>query len=129
MEDYRAIDNIQYEFNGMKKDLSWGSPVIPDDLNLAYASQGEHGLYSYKTQNVLYIDDLGTEVKAAKNFGNELDVVNHILFHRHRLTKLTHISSNIPKSMMKDKYGDRVGSRMHEMFNFIELNVKDKRVT
>jgi len=128
MEDYRMIDDIHYIFAETNRQLSWGLAVVPDNLNLAYASQGEEGLRLYKYQNILYLDDLGTEVGSAKHFGNELDVVNHVLFHRHRLGKLTLMSSNIPKAMMKDKYGDRVGSRMNEMFNFLTLKTDDKRL-
>jgi len=127
MEVYRSIDDVSYSFNGMKKQLSWGSPLIPDTLNLAYSANSEKGLYPYKIQDVLYFDDAGTEESSAKFMGNELKPTHHVLFHRHRLNKLTMMSSNLKKTRLKEVYGARIYSRMNEMFNFLMLKTDDKR--
>jgi DNA replication protein DnaC len=42
---------------------------------------------------------------------------------------ITLFSSNLPMShtMLVDRYGDRVASRLREMCNYIELNGRDRR--
>ncbi len=75
-------------------------------------------------------DDLGTESESANNYGNKLNVFEQIILDRydnHVPYNQTHFTSNLTPAMIKDRYGDRVNSRMREMFNLIELNGKDRR--
>ncbi len=80
--------------------------------------------------DVYCIDDLGTE-EQFKHYGNDIDVVGDIIIERYQryqqTGQITHATSNILPSEWKDKYGDRVESRMKEMFNCIILLGADKR--
>lgn len=75
-------------------------------------------------------DDLGTESESANNYGNKKNVFEQILLDRYDNGlpyHETHITSNLSPEMIKERYGDRVVSRMREMFNIIELKGSDRR--
>lgn len=77
-------------------------------------------------------DDLGTE-KNLKYYGNECNVMAEILLSRYELfmskKMITHITTNLSASEIEEYYGNRLRSRMREMFNLIsfEADAVDKR--
>jgi DNA replication protein DnaC len=73
-------------------------------------------------------DDLGTE-NGAKNYGNEANVMSEIILSRYESKHPSHITTNLSMDQIEEFYGERVRSRMREMFNLIEfpLNIEDKR--
>lgn len=81
--------------------------------------------------DIYCIDDLGTE-EQFKHYGNDIDVVGDIIIERYQryqqMGQITHATSNILPDEWAKKYGDRVASRMNEMFNPIVLTGKDKRL-
>lgn len=88
-------------------------------------------LYESEPRTICF-DDLGTE-NNLKYFGNECNVMAEILLSRYDLfiTKKTqtHITTNLSATEIETHYGNRVRSRMREMFNLIPFttNEKDKR--
>lgn len=96
---------------------------------------GNHTVHAStgKYKNGIYcFDDLGVE-QSQKFYGNECNVMAEILLSRHDLyTKrkiLTHATTNLSASELESMYGNRVRSRMRELFNLIAFdgNSKDKR--
>ncbi len=77
------------------------------------------------------IDDLGQNSRTASYFGNQIDVVHELIQRRYYAYTdnfvLTHASSNITPSKIKEFYGDFPASRMREMFNVIPLAGSDRR--
>jgi len=77
-------------------------------------------------------DDLGIE-QTQKYFGNDCNVMAEILLSRYDLfvskSILTHATTNLSASELEEKYGNRVRSRMREMFNLVafDKNSRDKR--
>jgi len=77
-------------------------------------------------------DDLGTET-ASKYFGNDCNVMAEILLTRYDLFKekgiITHITTNLSATEIESQYGNRLRSRMREMFNLFgyEESSEDKR--
>lgn len=77
-------------------------------------------------------DDLGTE-QSLKYFGNECNVLGEILLSRYEYLfsqkMVTHVTTNLSASEIEACYGNRVRSRLREMFNLIsfEKNSLDKR--
>ncbi len=77
-------------------------------------------------------DDLGAE-STLKYYGNQCNVMGEILLSRydrfiaHRM--LTHATTNLSASELEDCYGNRVRSRMRELFNLVAFDsgAKDKR--
>ena len=77
-------------------------------------------------------DDLGVE-PIMKHYGNDCNVMAEILLSRYDLfishkTK-THATTNLNASELEKLYGNRVRSRMRELFNLIafDRDAKDKR--
>ena len=80
----------------------------------------------------LCFDDLGIET-SSKYFGNDCNVMAEILLTRYDLFKekgiITHITTNLSATEIQSQYGNRLRSRMREMFNLFgyEESSRDKR--
>lgn len=90
-----------------------------------YFNNEENPLIKIKTGNAevgYCFDDLGTE-DHKKNFGNEVNVMAAILTRRHSKSPMhsTHITTNLTADQIEQYYGQRVRSRMREMFNVIDF--------
>lgn len=76
-------------------------------------------------------DDLGTE-ENRKNFGNEINVMQDVLYkiYDERLGGNFHLTTNLTTKEISEYYGERIRSRMREMFNVIEFpnDAPDRRV-
>lgn len=113
----RSCRDISFEF------IKEGYEVIP-----------KYSAHTAKRSTPLtyYFDDLGTESNL-KYYGNECNVMGEILLSRYDLfvsQKITtHLSTNLTAQEIEMYYGNRVRSRMREMFNLIafEGEVVDKR--
>ena len=77
-------------------------------------------------------DDLGAE-QQIKHFGNDCNVMAEVLISRYEQfvenNSITHLTSNLSASEIELLYGNRLRSRMRNMFNLISFNVNsnDKR--
>lgn len=77
-------------------------------------------------------DDLGTEA-TSKYFGNDCNVMAEILLTRYDMFKekgtITHLTTNLTATEIESIYGNRLRSRMREMFNLFgyEESSRDKR--
>lgn len=79
----------------------------------------------------LCIDDMGMEDQNAFSFGNKANVIDQILYERHRRIHIngmvTHATTNCEPPKLKSLYGIRTADRMKQMFNIIVLNTKSLR--
>lgn len=105
-----------------------------DEVILPLSTQSYHFAKSidnfWQESMGMCFDDLGTESDSAQNYGNRRNVLEQIILDRydnHLPFHQTHITSNLTPAMIKDRYGDRVNSRMREMFNLIEISGPDRR--
>jgi DNA replication protein DnaC len=109
------------------------------EVAFEFAKKGYEALVPYTQKEHKQIklstycfDDLGTE-KQIKHFGNECNVMAEIILSRYdsfiHEKSLTHVTTNLSASELEAYYGDRVRSRMRQMFNLIAFDVhsKDKR--
>ena len=77
-------------------------------------------------------DDLGVE-SSLKYYGNECNVMAEILLTRYDLfiskKLITHLTTNLSASEIEEIYGNRIRSRLREMFNLIAFDKEsqDKR--
>ncbi|HRZ32084.1 MAG TPA: ATPase [Flavobacterium sp.] len=102
------------------------------DIAFEFAAKGYEALTPFTKKeikqsrmNTFCFDDLGTE-KQIKHFGNECNVMAEIILTRydsfiHNKT-MTHVTTNLSASELEAFYGDRVRSRMRQMFNLIAFN-------
>ena len=105
-----------------------GYETILHYSNRSYKEYPEHGYIP-----VTYcFDDLGIE-QNLKFYGNECNVMAEILLSRYdRFIKdgmLTHITTNLSATEIEEMYGNRVRSRMRQMFNLVSFDkdALDKR--
>lgn len=81
---------------------------------------------------VICFDDIGVE-QPQKFFGNQCNVMAEILLSRYdqfiSKSMITHLTTNLSASELEAIYGNRVRSRMREMFNLVAFDrgSKDKR--
>lgn len=68
-------------------------------------------------------DDIGTE-DIKKNFGNESNVIQDVLYkiYDNQLLGNFHGTTNLDGQGIEDAYGNRIRSRMREMFNVINFH-------
>lgn len=102
------------------------------DIAFDFAARGYEALIPFTKKetkqtrmNTYCFDDLGTE-KQIKHFGNECNVMAEIILTRydsfiHNKT-MTHVTTNLSASELEAFYGDRVRSRMRQMFNLISFS-------
>lgn len=109
------------------------------DLSFEFIEQGYSVVQKYSTlsfknhEPITYcFDDLGTE-NNLKFYGNECNIMAEVLLSRYDLfvsrKLLTHITTNLSASEIEQMYGNRVRSRMRELFNLIafDTHTLDKR--
>ena len=102
------------------------------DIAFDFAARGYDALIPFTKKenkqtrmNTFCFDDLGTE-KQIKHFGNECNVMAEIILTRYDSfiynKTMTHVTTNLSASELEAFYGDRVRSRMRQMFNLIAFD-------
>jgi DNA replication protein DnaC len=110
--------------------------VSARELTFSFVRQGYQLLHkytggSYRFQSGIYsprtycFDDIGIE-RPIHYFGNECNVMGEILLSRydhfiHR-RMMTHLTTNLSASELEGLYGNRLRSRMREMFNLVSFD-------
>lgn len=114
---YRVIHNTQ------PSQMQW-TPRRADEICNEFLATGD--MAPYISENILCIDDAGTEPSETLYMGNRVQVIKAILEARgDRPNKITIITSNTKVS--QEIYGDRVASRLCNMCNYFELVHPDWR--
>lgn len=83
----------------------------------------------YHTKIGLCIDDIGTE-ELKNHYGNRKNVIGDLIELRYSAGNcgpMLHLTTNLTMPQVKEFYGDRVGSRLRETMNIIELKGEDRR--
>lgn len=107
--------------------LYWRT-IRADGLCDVWAESGN--IQQYKTAPMLAIQDLGNEPPETLYMGNRLDVVRYVIEYRGDMhAEMTFITSNLRMGgeNLKERYGDRVSSRLQEMCNYLVIKGKDRR--
>lgn len=107
--------------------------VIPTrNIVFGFNSIGYNIIEDYGNRQFYCFDDLGVEPKG-KYFGKNCNVLGEILLSRYNLflaNKIrTHATTSLNPTELEEYYGDRVYSRMKQLFNLIcfDKKSKDKR--
>ena len=128
MKIYQTIDNIAYIIGNRMVRMNYDI-VDVSLLVSAFMDAGYDGIEMYKHRYCLCLDDIGAESNQIKYYGNDCDVVGYILAERYTRRLMTFGTTNFKIDMLNAKYGDRIISRMHTLFNFIVMKGKDFRKT
>jgi hypothetical protein len=117
----KTCRDVSFEF------IREGYDVVHKYSTLSFSKQ------SQQTWPRIYcFDDLGTE-NSLKYYGNECNVMAEILLTRYELFSqkkmLTHLTTNLSATEIEGFYGNRVRSRLREMFNLVAFDKSclDKR--
>lgn len=84
----------------------------------------------YQSEIGICYNDLGTESMRAKSYGNEINVMEHLMldtYENHVPFFHRHVTTNLTFDQVKECYGERVKDRIRECFNIIELGGKSLR--
>tara|TARA_Y100001933_G_scaffold172174_2_gene170352 strand:+ start:51694 stop:52329 length:636 start_codon:yes stop_codon:yes gene_type:complete len=107
--------------------------VIPcRNVVFAFNHVGFKTIEDYGNKKRFCFDDLGVE-PIGKHFGADCNVMGELLLSRYEFHKksgiVTHATTNLSASELEKRYGDRVRSRMRELFNLVAFrkDAKDKR--
>ena len=78
----------------------------------------------------LIIDDLGTEPDEQMIYGTRRFLMVDAIIKRHKRFPdyKTHFTSNLTKDEIRERYGERVWSRLNEMVTFVTLAGEDRRM-
>lgn len=108
------------------------------DVSFEFIQEGYEVIWRYSRMSfsnsypkIYCFDDLGTE-QSLKYFGNECNVMGEILLSRYEYfisqKMATHLTTNLSASEIEVSYGNRIRSRLREMFNLMSFNSSDKRL-
>jgi DNA replication protein DnaC len=107
--------------------------VIPArNVTFAFNNIGYKIIQEYGNSNFYCFDDLGVET-TGRHFGKDCNVMGEILLSRYDLflqRKIrTHATTNLNAQELEERYGNRVRSRMRQLFNLVAFDEKsqDKR--
>ena len=111
------------------------------DIQIECEKKGLEAIHSFKYQRIqeehslfynMYIDEIGSEQNIVNHYGNKIHPLEAFLFERYRVftryNKLTHCTTNLTLDQLKENYGDRIYSRLFEMFNIIVTKGTDLRI-
>lgn len=107
--------------------------VIPSrNIVFAFNHLGYKTIEDYGNTQFFCFDDLGVE-PIGRHYGKDCNVMGEILLSRYELfleTKIkTHATTNLNAEELEERYGNRVRSRMRELFNLVAFDrgAEDKR--
>jgi len=124
---YIEIDNVMYARDGRKMPFKF-SIVTSREIVSEYQSKGYDGISKYLVIGNLCIDDLGSEPEMSNHYGAKLDVITEVIEARYSKGLMTHFTSNLNEELIKERYNDRVYSRILHQCNMIIMNDKDFRI-
>ncbi|MDR5591149.1 ABC transporter ATP-binding protein [Christiangramia sp. SM2212] len=99
------------------------------NIVFAFNHLGYKTIEDYGESSFFCFDDMGVE-PMGRHYGKDCNVIGEILLSRYDLyleTKLkTHATTNLNAEELEERYGNRVRSRMRELFNLIAFDEKDR---
>lgn len=102
------------------------------NITFAFNNIGYKTIQEYGNSNFYCFDDLGVET-TGRHFGKDCNVMGEVLLSRYDLflqRKIrTHATTNLNAQELEERYGNRVRSRMRQLFNLIAFDKEsvDKR--
>jgi len=75
----------------------------------------------------LFLDELGKDEQVINDFGTKYNPVADTLVMRYDSNSLTLATSNFKQSSLQEIYGETLGDRFKEMFNFIQFSGDSRR--
>ena len=131
MRDYSVTLGIKAEFPDYPTPklhpLTW-SVHHAEDICEEYLTKGH--IKDLTKSRIIAIQDMGAERKETLYMGNRVDVIRNLIEKRADIPDvITLATSNmrIQGEVIKERYGDKVFSRMRQMFNYLIISGPDRR--
>ncbi|WP_238619211.1 P-loop NTPase family protein [Bacteroides salyersiae] len=83
--------------------------------------------HKLKNQELLFVDDIGTEPASVKSWGNEFSPVTELIYARYDRQLFTIATSNLKDTDFGERYGSRISDRLEEMFERVFYQNKSYR--
>jgi DNA replication protein DnaC len=80
-----------------------------------------------KNDELIFIDDIGTEPASVKSWGNEFSPVVELIYARYDKQLFTIATSNLGENEFEERYGLRIYDRIQEMFERVHYQNKSYR--
>lgn len=107
---------------------SLGEDILFDYVEITKAAVDDPSVF-YQKGIGLYVDDIGTE-DLKNDYGNKKNVIGDLIemkYLKETCGIFFHASTNLTSVQLKQYYGERITSRMKQIFNIIELPGEDRR--
>lgn len=100
--------------------------ISSKQIETQFKQEGEIFIQSLIDADELLIDDLGSESKSIKDYGNDRNLISDILVQRYirfqRNECITHATTNLNVELLTNHYDVRLIDRMKEMFVLKKIN-------
>lgn len=116
---------VEFIHNGAIKPFSFNIYHVRQIFQ-DYAEGGFDRIKNILVEPVICIDDVGTE-DVANNYGNKVDLFAHIIETRYDKNNVTHLTTNLNPQQLRERYGERVYSRLRETTQFLNFGTEDRR--
>ena len=127
MQEYMKIDDVRYY--RLQKLVTFNFKMFSSrEICGEYQENGYDAINKFSSYNIICIDDFGAEPEKTVHYGTTLNVIEALIEERYLAEKLTHFTSNLDENSIREKYGERVYSRLKQKINFIKLEDKDFRI-
>ena len=121
-----TVDEMFFKVDGKNCPMTF--PIVRTEKVVNdYAKFGPEELDRYSNRKIICFDDLGEEPKESTHYGARINVMQQILEERYSRACITLATSNHKPVELGKMYGQRVESRIQEMFNVISLPGPDRR--
>lgn len=127
MSQYMLYDNIAYIRNGVNMSFFY-TVYSARDIVSEYLKSGYPGIAKFMIMGNMCIDDIGSEIESPTHYGSKLDVISEVIEQRYNKGLFTHFTSNLNQEQLKERYNDRVYSRIVDQANIVIMNDCDYRL-
>ena len=104
------------------------SPYFLEMGKIAKTTEQDKEIPEYVFANKLVVfDDVGTEPTEVNAWGNHIELFNEIIYGRYPRRQPTIITTNFTQEEMRNKYGERIMSRLNEMCDVLVFTGNDLR--
>ncbi len=122
---FTALNKILHPKSNLQFRIEQAQDIIHD-----YNNFGDEILNSFHNSQNYLIDDIGIE-KIGKHYGKDCNVIGDLINIRYSQWvsngAKTHFTTNLNGSELKEKYGDRIASRLNEMSKSVKMVSDDRR--
>ncbi|MCB0476304.1 MAG: hypothetical protein KDC69_11555 [Flavobacteriaceae bacterium] len=109
-----------YAYHYAEKDRNFGFVRVNNIVRQVAGNGKISELNTYTTGNYC-LDDIGQLIEEVTIYGSKYHILKTLICERVGKNITTHGTTNVKPSFFENQYDRMVASRMHEMFNIVEM--------